>query len=334
MPADPAVIASFAQRLPLVEDLRLQVRKQARFRLRTMGLLTLLLLVLAIAGVFGAIWYLAENVTDHPLAVGATGFLLAIAAVALIAMVRDIASRWFADGTAPFVAAFRDQVTIPVLRASIPAVQFRPGEDLPAETIRNSGLYLETFKYLKTCGLFTGQIEGAPFAGSLVAISSKRWSGRDGQREVVHTHFQGAFFHLARPLPVAGTVRIVDLPSYSGRRSGYIIRRHGRIVQARNLLEHIDPEAAILLDEGQTAPPPLPESVFATWLELRKLLGEPFHLSFNSRGFYLGVPTKIHRAGILEDAETRPREPAELAEDVEALRQGLKALEPLRRIFP
>jgi hypothetical protein len=154
--------------------------------------------------------------------------------------------------------------------------------------------------------------------------------GADG----VHIHFDGILVHLVRSVPMVGTVRLVDFPSYSGSHDGYTVIRHARVGQARGTIERIDPQAAIILDEGLSTPPALPEVVFRVWMELRQLLGEVFHVSFNATGVYLGMAVRKGRTPMLAASASPPNRPEDLAEDVELLQRAIKATELLRRMFP
>lgn len=335
MPANPAIVAAFAQRLPLVEELRRSTRKREWRRLLGMGGLFVASMLLSVIVIWGAGWLISDFVTDNPWVIGGCCFALVIASFLFLTMIRLKTEQWFEHGTAAYTAAFREQVVVPVLQSLVPGVRFQPGEELDPESIRQSKLYLETFTKVESCGVFSGQIGGVPFRGAMLRLLSKRYSGKQ-QRDVFVTHFHGVWLHLARAVPVTGTVRLVDYRTYAMVRGEYTVSRYSRIGHARNTIERIDPKAAMILDEGQVTPPPLPEVVFQTWLELRKLLGDACHVSLNETGVFLGVPTKTARAGILDLKEdiTRKRNAEDLASDLEDIQRALMALELLRRMFP
>lgn len=333
MPAAPALVAAFSEHLPLVEELRRTMHQRARTRLLATTAVWLVSVVLVIPAIFGAGCLLSGLVPEHPLMLGAGVLLLMVVAIAAVATIDGRVSKRFADSPLPYAEAFRDQVVMPILRTSLPGVVVRPDEGLSEETIRNSALYLQTFKYADSRYGFSGRARDVRYSGSLVTISSRRYSST-ARRDVTHTHFQGVLVHVARPMPVTGTVRLVDFPTYGGSSRDYVVRRDSRVVHARNTIERVDPRAAIILDEGQVTPPPLSDGVFQAWLELRTLLGDAFQVSLNATGVYLGVPVRSQRDAPLVERVSPPNRPEELAEDVELFQRAITAVDVLRRMFP
>lgn len=62
--------------------------------------------------------------------------------------------------------------------------------------------------------------------------------------DVILSHLLGDLLRLAAP--VTGPVRLVDFTPYSARRRGFAVHDDGRMVHARNAIEHIGSEAGIL----------------------------------------------------------------------------------------
>lgn len=334
MPANPAVVAAFAQRLAPLEAVR---RKTSRIVLAQLaGYVTIFVVFLAllVGGFVGTVWFLGNHVTQNLAVVFGSALVVAVGVVALAVLSFKRFSRWRGDAQDQYQTAFRNQAVIPVLRDFLPGLSIRAEGAISVDTFKASELFEPRHDRFKAVYGFEGNLGGVRFTGSTLRAWKNIQDVRHERKEDV-TYFKGLFFHLERPVGWPGTVRLVDREHYTtGEAGGIRLVRRGRTVHASNVAEAFDSQAMLVIDEAVATPPAIPEPVFRTWLELRKLLGKPLFVSLNASGVYLALAIPEAQRWPLEDRLHTPNQAEELAEDTELLQRALQAVGLLRRMFP
>jgi hypothetical protein len=137
MSANHAIVAAFAQRLPLVEDLRRQVLQARKKKLLVMSALRAGFVLLAIAAIFSIGWLLSGVLPEDSPLIGVTVLVLMAAAGVLFAMLDSFFSRRFTAPPLPFAEAFRDRVVVPTLHSAcrvFPSARQRAWMQPPSRT--------------------------------------------------------------------------------------------------------------------------------------------------------------------------------------------------------
>ncbi|MCW5962937.1 MAG: hypothetical protein KIT83_02775 [Bryobacterales bacterium] len=334
MTPSPALIAAFTHRLPAVEPLRRRARNTVG--LQVAGYVVLVgCFLLLLAGVpVGTMWFLGNFVTQNLAVVFGTALVVAVGVVSLAVFSFKRFSRWRGDSQAQYVEAFRNQVVIPTLRDLAPRLHASADGLISSETFKASKLFSPRHDRFAAAYGFVGEMGGVRYSGSTIRAWKYVADVRHERREDA-TYFKGVFFHINRPVEWPGTVRLVDREGYeSGAGGDLSVVRHGNTVRVSSRLEAFDPEAALVIDEAVETPPAIPEQVFHTWVELRKLLSQPLYISFNATGVYLALSTPASQRWPLEDRLHVQNNPEELAADAELLQRVLRAVELLRLLFP
>ncbi len=334
MPSNPALIAAFDQRLPQLESMRRRTRSLALLQFSGYITLSAFYLALLAGGFVGTIWFLGNHVTQNLAVVFGFAMVVAVGVVALAIISFKRFSRWRGDAQYEYISAFRSQAVIPTLRDFLPGLSTNVEAAMSVETFKASELFEPRHDRFEASYGFEGNLGGVRFTGSAIRVWKHISDVRHERKEDV-TYFKGLFFHLERPMSWPGTVRLVDREHYAaGKAGGIRVIRRGGTVQVSNMVQAFDPEAMLVIDESVGTPPPIPEQMFRTWVELRKLLGKPIFVSFNATGVYLALAIPESQRWPLEERLHTENKAEELAEDTELLQRVLRGVELLRRLFP
>ncbi|MCL4840749.1 MAG: hypothetical protein KJZ79_02860 [Bryobacteraceae bacterium] len=235
--------------------------------------------------------------------------------------------------------AFNDVVLIPSLHDALPGFEVTSDTLFDHDSIKRSLLFHHNHNRIAhTCG-FSGLTGGVPFRASVFRIAHRKHgavlqprakSNAEGwSNERLGHFFSGIFVHLDFRSPFPVTVRLAD-PVYEQNPFGFETARAVNVVRSKSGDPAFDQAFLLILDQGQTTPPPIPEPLRHLCFELRQHFNLPVFLSFTETGVYLAVATGDGRLPMqLERLDESPAET--LASELEIIQKVPAALEALRR---
>ena len=336
--AAPSLFApSLAARLAQIEPERRQFKAASRKSLLMAALTIVLAIVFFSGGTAGAVWAAGAFASQRPAVLIVA--VLAVWAVLSYALYHcmDRATKLGEPAMAALQAAFNERLLLPALREALPRCQASAGPLIGLEGIRASRLFHSRHnRMLSTCG-FSGEAAGSGFRATVLRLAYRQpgkplHPGIGPMGEVRSHHrrgygFSGILVHLERQTPFTTTVRLAD-PAYQNSPWGFETARAHDIVRSRSGDPVFDEAFLVLLDQGQTAAPPIPDALRRLCFELRELFGLPVFLSFTGTGTYLAIATGDGRLPMqLEHLEEPAAE--SLAKEISVINKVPAAVESL-----
>jgi hypothetical protein len=324
---EPALTAVLAERLARVEPLRRAALRTELLRLAAYGAAGLAFLALLPATAVGSMWLLGNFVTQN-LAIVVPAMLAAVAGVIALAIVTfKRLTRWRATPDADYRAAFRSMVIAPTLREALPDFVIDSAPAFDAAAFDASALFAPADDRHEVSLALTGTIDGQRLRIWVLRVWRHGYS-HDRKQSVDVTIFRGLQVHAPASLAMRGTVRVVSRHEYEGgdRPKWGVVRRGGtvRVTQPVDGLPH---EAALVLDEGMTDPPPVAAALAGAWPSLRAAMATaaPAFASVNAGGLYAAWATPASHRAMLEAELSAPNNADELAREAVALQRAVAA---------
>lgn len=328
-----ALETSLRARIAQVEPLRKQARRTEWLRIVGVAALVLLGLALLAGSAVGSLWVMGNYVTKNMIAV--FGVMLVSVGVVVYVSVRTVNAflHWREGDNTIYVDQFREHVIAATLREALPGCSTALEGMIDAAAFEASELFAKGPDQFRSTGGFSGTARGAPFRGSVLQVKKKTYSS-ERRTDVLVPYLTGIFVQLQFPVDVRSTVRLVDARVYEGWEGlKWGVVRRGRTVKAKSGIAEFDANSMVVLDEGETAVPPIPESLYRKFLEVRELVGQPVFVSLNATGLYVVVAVEADRLPLEERLNTANR-PEALAREFELIRRTAKAAAILREALP
>lgn len=332
MAAENALIASLRERVVRVESARKAARRSSWMQV-VLGIFLFVLCLPWIGGVaLGSVWTLGNVLVQDPspLLVGVVLFGAAAIAIWLLYLFARALFRWVGDANPAYEQAFREHVVLPSLGDALPGVSPMLDGPVTMEDFDASSLFLPKADDFSAPYGFTGKAGSVTFRGSMLDV--RKWSYSNERKMRIRVpYFRGIFVHIAGPMPLPGTLRLVHLEVYEGwNGQQWGVERRGATVKTQSGNPQFDALAAVVLDEQSNGMPPVPAALLQAWLGLDASIGKPVFLALNQTGVYLTVATGTERLP-LEPRVQFANRPEELAEELELLRKVVQGVETLRR---
>lgn len=243
--------------------------------------------VLAAAGL-GAVWLLGNYVTQHPAAVGATGLGALVAAGILGYFAARAIGRVGAGLPEAYPAAFRDTVLLPSLSEAVPRCRVTP-DPLDPEVVRASELFRTTWNLFESPCTFRGEHGCVAYtAGPLRMRRNLDHAGRKTERMMMF--FRGYFLHIAAPVPMESTFRVVD-PVYEDGDRAFRVQRWPGTVRTATGDAAFDSRFWIVLNEDAPQRASCPPGLHAELPAIASQIQLPLLLALNQAGIFLAICT-------------------------------------------
>jgi hypothetical protein len=326
-------------RLTQIDEERRRCKAADRKRLLIMVLTFVLGIPLLAGGTVGVLWVMGNFVSRRTVAL--IGAVLATWAVLIYAGYQsmELATRTGKPEEASLKAAFDERVLLPVLREALPRCRVSAEPLIDLAGLKASRLFHSHHNRMaSTCG-FAGEAGGCAFRASVVRLAYRQFGkplypgvgpvGETRSHQRRGFGFSGILVHLERRGPFAVTVRLVD-PVYQNSPYGFETRRAHDVVLVKSGDAAFDEAFMVVLDQGQTAAPPIPEALRRVCCELRERFDLPVFVSFTDTGTYLAVATGDGRLPMQVENLIEP-EAETLAKELEVIRKVPAAVEALSR---
>lgn len=339
MDATSPFAPSLAARLAEIDQERRQSKAADRRGALSIALTIVLGIVLFFGGTLLVVWAVGVFVSRHPAALLAAG--LATCAVLIYALYQSMqrATRVGQPELEAFRTAFTERVLLPALREALPGCRVSAGPLIDLDGVKASKLFHSHHnRMLSSCG-FSGEAAGSAYRASVLRVAYRHYSkplhpgmGPMGETRSHHRRgygFSGILIHLQRKGPFNTTVRLAD-PVYQNSPYGFETRRAHDIVRSKSGDPVFDEAFMVLLDQGQTAAPPIPETLRRLSFELRSHFRLPVFVSFTDTGTYLAVATGDGRLPMQFEHLEEPAAES-LAKELEVIRKAPAGVEALSR---
>lgn len=332
MHTENARMVSLRERVNRVEAARKAARRSGWMRV-LLGVFLFLLCLPWVGGIIlGSLWTLGNVLVDDPSVPLVLIVTLASAAIAIgsLFLLARALFRWLGDAQPAYAQSFRQQVTLPSLREALPGLSPILDGPITLQDFDASALFLPNADDFSAPFGFHGNAGALPFRGSMLDVRKLGYS-HEHRMQVRVPFFRGIFLHMAHPVPLPSTLRLVHAQVYEGwDRNTWDIKRRAHTVKARGNNPHFDAVAMVVLDEQHDGMPPVPPALLQAWLELDALIGKPVFLAFNQSGIYLAVATGTERL-LLEPRTQFANRPEELADELALLQRTVQGVEVLRK---
>jgi hypothetical protein len=339
MDAPSRFLPAVRSRLSEIEVLRQREESASRRSLLLMAVTVIGGIALLGGGTIGVLWLMGNFVSRRTFAlIASVVFTWALIFYAGYQAINRILQMGEAEKH-DLRRAFNDVLLVPSLREALPGCEVTSAILFDRDAINEGQLFHRNHNRIAhTCG-FSGQTGGVAFRAAVFRIAHRRHgavlqprarsNAESWSNERLGHFFSGIFVHLDHRSPFPVTVRLAD-PVYERNPYGFETARAVNVVRSKSGDPSFDEAFLLILDQGQTTPPPIPESLRRTCFELRQHFGLPVFLSFTETGVYLAVATGDGRLPMqLERLEESPAET--LASELEIIHKLPPALEALRR---
>lgn len=339
MDAPSRFLPAVHSRLAEIEVLRQREGSASRRSLLLLAATVIGGIALLGGGTIGALWLMGNFVSRRTFAlIGSVVFTW----VLIFYAGYQAFTRIFQTGDAErhdLRRAFNDVLLVPSLREALPGCEVTSAILFDHDAIRKSLLFHRNHNRIAHTCSFSGQTGGLPFRASVFRIAHRkpgavlqpraRSNAESWSNERLGHFFSGIFVHLDFRNPFPVTVRLAD-PVYEKNPFGFETARAVNVVRSKSGDPAFDEAFLLILDQGQTTPPPIPEPLRRLCFELRQHFNLPVFLSFTETGVYLAVATGDGRLPMqLERLDESPAET--LASELEIIHKVPAALEALRR---
>ncbi len=325
--------AALRARIAQVEPLRKKARRTEWLRVLGVAILVLLGLALLAGAAVGSIWVVGNFVTTNMAVV--IGVMLVSASLSVYASVRAVNAflHWREGDVAAYEEQFRRQVIAATLREALPGCATSLDGVIDAAVFEASALFSRGPDLIRSTGSFSCTCGGTRFRGSVMQVKRESYSSERRTNVKIPT-MTGVFVHLERPVDVRSTVRLADARVYEGWEGlKWGVARRANTVKAASGVAEFDTDSMVVLDEGETAVPPMPKRLYERFVEVRKLVGQPIFVSLNATGVYLAVAVEAERLPLEPRLNTANR-PEELAGEFELLRRTVGGVNILSEALP
>jgi len=234
-------------------------------------------------------------------------------------------TRWRATPDADYRAAFRSEVIAPTLREALPGFVVDSAAVFDAAALDAGALFAPANDRREVSLVLTGTIDGQRLRVSVLHVWRHGYS-HDRKQSVDVTIFRGLLVHAPAALALPGTVRVVSRNQYKGGDGpDWGVVRRGGTVRVTQPVDGLPHEAALVLDEGTTDPPPVAAALVRAWPSLRAATAAPVFASVNAGGLYAAWAAPASQRAMLEAELSAPNDADELSREAVALQRAVAA---------
>lgn len=312
-PQEAVRLSQIARQIDALEPARRAARAATLADLARYGVLLIAYLVALAVAVIGTIRLTGAYVSQAPVVFGTAALIAAVLVTAVAIDTAKRLARKTGRATEAYESAHVETLILPLVRDVLPGCTVSAGASIDAQAFDASELFARHREAVDgRCGV-EGRTGDVTWRAS--ALRVRRWArNHNGDRSFVAA-FTGTYLHVTHRVDLPQPVRLVteDIGSGEGRFGligGAVLRRTETGDDA------FDSQFHVLTTSGAETPA-LPPRLREACLEVRRHLGRPFFLAFNTSGSYVAIPVEAYQLAPFEPGGITAPDAQRILDDVE-----------------